>query len=319
MTREAQFRSLLLKNDAGSPHRSLCSGSLISCYAKVADKSSKVARLFNSVQKATVSWNRLKNYIPTNVVTFDDKQTHFDNKPVNMSINGVFCGYETGKEILKNVSFSAHSGQIIGVTGIVASGKTTMGKLLLGEVPYSGSIKIDGKELSEMTTDERSDRITYLGHKPELFSDSIRENVEMGSDVKAEEFLQIVRLSGEVEAMDKEADTSIGSFGMRLSGGQQARVALARTLAHAKNIIILDDPFSAVDKKTELEILNEMRSRFSDRLIILISHRLTVFPTLDKVLWIEDGFVTETTHEKLIESSEKYRSLFEMQRGLYGG
>ena len=96
--------------------------------------------------------------------------------------------------------------------------------------------------------------------------------------------------------MENGVDTQVGSFGLRLSGGQKSRVALARTLCHAKNILILDDPFSAVDKPTEKLILENLKKYYGDRLIIIISHRLTSFPTFDKVLWIENGKVVNHTN-----------------------
>lgn len=288
----------------------------ISCYTKVADKSSKVARLFNSVQKSQVSWKRLKNLLILGDGEFLQKELEFNKKPVYLTVNGVNCSYQYGKTILDDVSFTASSGQIIGVTGAVASGKSTLGKLLLGELEYNGSITLFDKELKDLTDVEKATYISYLGHNPELFSDTILENVAMGKDVDLAHYLEIVKISQEVSEMTGGINTKIGSDGNRLSGGQKARVALARTLCHAKNIIILDDPFSAVDKNTEAQILSDIKKEFSDRLIILISHRITAFSSLDKVLWIDEGKVTVGSHDELYQSVEDYRALYDIQRGL---
>lgn len=288
----------------------------ISCYTKVADKSSKVARLFNSVQKSQVSWKRLKNLLILGDGEFLQKELEFNKKPVYLTVNGVNCSYQYGKTILDDVSFTASSGQIIGVTGAVASGKSTLGKLLLGELEYNGSITLFDKELKDLTDVEKATYISYLGHNPELFSDTILENVAMGKDVDLAHYLEIVKISQEVSEMTGGVNTKIGSDGNRLSGGQKARVALARTLCHAKNIIILDDPFSAVDKNTEAQILSDIKKEFSDRLIILISHRITAFSSLDKVLWIDEGKVTVGSHDELYQSVEDYRALYDIQRGL---
>lgn len=288
----------------------------ISCYTKVADKSSKVARLFNSVQKSQVSWKRLKNLLILGDGEFLQKELEFNKKPVYLTVNGVNCSYQYGKTILDDVSFTASSGQIIGVTGAVASGKSTLGKLLLGELEYNGSITLFDKELKDLTDVEKATYISYLGHNPELFSDTILENVAMGKDVDLAHYLEIVKISQEVSEMTGDVNTKIGSDGNRLSGGQKARVALARTLCHAKNIIILDDPFSAVDKNTEAQILSDIKKEFSDRLIILISHRITAFSSLDKVLWIDEGKVRVGSHDELYQSVEDYRALYDIQRGL---
>ena len=153
-------------------------------------------------------------------------------------------------------------------------------------------------------------------NNPELFSDTILENVAMGKDADLAHYLEIVKISQEVSEMTGGVNTKIGSDGNRLSGGQKARVALARTLCHAKNIIILDDPFSAVDKNTEAQILSDIKKEFSDRLIILISHRITAFSSLDKVLWIDEGKVRVGSHDELYQSVEDYRALYDIQRGL---
>ncbi len=288
----------------------------ISCYTKVADKSSKVARLFNSVQKSQVSWKRLKNLLVLGDAGFLQNELEFNQKPVYLTVNCVNCSYKYGKTILKDLSFSASSGQIIGVTGAVASGKSTLGKLLLGELEYNGSITLFNKELRDLTDVEKATYISYLGHNPELFSDTVLENVAMGKDVDLAHYLEIVKISQEINEMTGGVNTKIGSDGNRLSGGQKARVALARTLCHAKNILILDDPFSAVDKNTEAQILADIKKEFSDRLIILISHRITAFSFLDKVLWIDEGKVTVGSHDELYNSVEDYRALYDIQRGL---
>ena len=108
--------------------------------------------------------------------------------------------------------------------------------------------------------------------------------------------------------------TWIGSGGVRLSGGQQARIALARTLYHKRPVMVLDDPFSAVDLATEEEIYNNLRQWGKDSVILLISHRLSLFPKLDQVLWMEGGTVSASAHEALMERNGCYRMLYDSQR-----
>lgn len=288
----------------------------INCYIKISDKSSKVARLFNVVQKAQVSWKRLKNVLVLGDGDFLQNEIEFNGEKVKLTVSDVSFGYSSDKIILENINFSATSGQIIGVTGTVASGKSSLSKLLLGELDYSGSIKINDRELKDFSEETKATYISYLGHNTELFSGSIYDNVTMGKNVDISSMLKLVEFDKEVSEMENAEYFDVGSFGDRLSGGQKSRLALARTLLHAKNIIILDDPFSAVDKKTETQILNNLKNNFKDRLIILISHRLTAFPSLDKVLFLDAGKLTESTHEDCYKNIQSYKKLYDIQVGV---
>ena len=144
-------------------------------------------------------------------------------------------------------------------------------------------------------------------------SDSIRENIQLGEQEDIMPYLQAVCLDEEVEQMPQGADTSAGSSGIRLSGGQQSRVALARTLYNARQILILDDPFSAVDRTTEKEIFKNLRMLAQDKIVILISHRLYLFPALEKVLFLDKGTGVFSTHEELMRENMIYAELYNSQ------
>ena len=134
-----------------------------------------------------------------------------------------------GKEIIHDLSFQASPGQIIGVTGPVACGKSTLGKTFLCESPYEGSITFGGKELGKMEKADRNRMVGYLGHDPELFHGSVEENIRLGGKEGAEEMIRVVCLEDEVKAMENGIHTLVGTGGVRLSGGQAQRLALART------------------------------------------------------------------------------------------
>ena len=281
----------------------------LSCFVKLAVKSSHAAKLFNAVHKAQVSWKRIKPLM---------KEEQYDD-----AVKVQFCGvlevsdvsfaYPGGEKIYEDFNLSASPGQIIGVTGAVACGKSTLGRTFLCEYPYKGRIRFHGKELSEMTKPERSGMVGYLGHDPELFNDSVRNNVLLGDTADPEKYLKAVCFDSEVAEMEKGMDTIVGNGGVRLSGGQAQRLALARTLCHKRPILILDDPFSALDRKTEEEVFSNLRKLTADSIVILLSHRLYLFPKMDQVLWIEDGKVTAGTHEQILEKFPKYARLYEAQ------
>lgn len=277
----------------------------LTCFIKLSDKSSKAAKLFNAVHKAQVSWKRIKP-----LMVIQAKDTDCKNQTSGrLEVQNLSFTYPDGKNVYNDISFTAEPGQIIGVTGPVASGKSTFGRTFLCEYPYEGSIMYNGCELRNAADNERTGIISYLGHDPELFNDSIKNNILLGDNKDVNEYLKAVCIDKEVEAMEQGADTIIGSGGVRLSGGQAQRIALARTLCHKKPVFILDDPFSALDKNTEEQIYNNLRKTTEGSIVIILSHRLYMFPKLDKVIWLDEGSVRVGTHDELMLECMAYRQL----------
>lgn len=277
----------------------------LACFIKLSDKSSKAAKLFNAVHKARVSWKRIKP-----LMVIQAKDTDCKNQTSGrLEVQNLSFTYPDGKNVYNGISFTAEPGQIIGVTGPVASGKSTFGRTFLCEYPYEGSMMYNGCELKNAADNERTGIISYLGHDPELFNDSIKNNILLGDNKDVNEYLKAVCIDKEVEAMEQGADTIIGSGGVRLSGGQAQRIALARTLCHKKPVFILDDPFSALDKNTEEQIYNNLRKMTEGSIVIILSHRLYMFPKLDKVIWLDEGSVRVGTHDELMLECMAYRQL----------
>ena len=282
----------------------------LSCFTKLTVKSSKVAKLFNAVQKAEVSWKRIRPLMRTPEtlaplaipapadVTLEELSFAYGNTPV-------FSG----------LTLTARPGDIIGVTGPVACGKSTLGRVFLCEAPYGGTARFGGKEFSAMTPRQIAATVGYLGHDPELSADTIQNNVLCGEGQDAMPYLAAAALDKEVLAMENGSDTVIGSSGARLSGGQAQRLALARTLAHPRPVLVLDDPFSALDRGTEDAVFAHLREYAADKVVFLISHRLYHFPELRQVVFMEDGRTTVGTHEELMASVPVYRQLYESQTG----
>lgn len=279
----------------------------LACFIKLSDKSSKAAKLFNAVHKAQVSWKRIKP-----LMVIQAKDTDCKNQTLGrLEVQNLSFTYPDGKNVYNDISFTAEPGQIIGVTGPVASGKSTFGRTFLCEYPYEGSIRYNGCDLRNAADNVRSGIISYLGHDPELFNDSVRNNVLLGDDYDVFEYLRAVCMDKEVEAMEQGADTIIGSEGIRLSGGQAQRIALARTLCHKKLVLVLDDPFSALDRNTEEQIYKKLKDMASDNIVILISHRLYMFPKMDKVIWMDAGKANVGTHKELMFECPGYRKMYE--------
>lgn len=283
----------------------------LSCFMKTAVKSSKAAKLFNAVQRAEVSWKRIKPMMKTPRAL----EPLAVPAAQRVEVSGLSFCYDGGAPIFEGVSFSAQPGDIIGVTGPVACGKSTLGRVFLCERPYGGSVRIGGRELAELSPREAASTVGYLGHDPELWNDTVEENVLCGEAGDAMRFLALTALDGEVRAMERGLQTVVGSGGVRLSGGQAQRLALARTLAHPRPVLVLDDPFSALDRQTEDEVFARLKACAQDRVVILISHRLYHFPQLKQIVFMQGGKAAVGTHEALCASVPAYRTLYESQTG----
>ena len=282
----------------------------LSCFTKLTVKSSKVAKLFNSVQKAEVSWKRIRPLmkLPEPLEPLEIPS------PADVTLENLSFAY--GEEpIFSGLSLTAHPGEIIGVTGPVACGKSTLGRVFLCEAPYGGSVRFGKREFSDFSPREIAGTVGYLGHDPELSTDSVKNNVLCGSEQDARPYLAETMLKDEVLSMEKGIETVVGNNGVRLSGGQAQRLALSRTLAHPRPVLILDDPFSALDRRTEDAVFSNLREYGKDKVVFLISHRLYHFPQMQKVIFMEDGKTTVGTHDELMASVPAYRRLYESQTG----
>ena len=278
----------------------------ISCFTKMAVKSSKAAKLFNAVQKAKVSWDRIYPIIE------NDHEVK-NRKPIDVNtieVSNLSYAYDD-RIIFSNVSFQAKKGDIIGITGEIASGKSTLGKVFLENSHYQGKILVNKKQLKDIEKDYAV--TSYMGHNLELFDDTIENNIKFGKEGNILPVLDIASMKEEVETFPDGIYTRLGEGGIKLSGGQQSRIALARTLYHARGIIVLDDPFSACDKNTEKEIYENIRREYKDSIIFLISHRLSLFDQMNQILFIDNQSVEAGTHQELLKNNEKYKHLYFLQ------
>lgn len=282
----------------------------LSCFTKLAKKASNSAKLFNAVQKAEVSWHRIKPFLKDQ----PEREKAKEAEAALLEVQNVSFGYVPEKQLFSNVSFQAEPGEIIGITGPIASGKSTFGRVFLQEYPYIGKILYAGENISLLRNTEI---FAYAGHDPQLFTGTIRENICLGTenDQRLHEVIEEVCMQDEISSFANGLETVLGEAGSRLSGGQQARISLARALFSKAPVLILDDPFSAVDRHTEESIFNYLKMKESNRIIILISHRLHVFPQTDQVIWINEGSAHVSSHDSLLINLSAYKQLYVMQEG----
>ena len=188
----------------------------LSCFVKMATKSSKAAKLFNAVQKAEVSWKRIKPMLRTP----ETLEPLAIPAAQDVTVENLSFAYEGGEPVFAGVSFSAKPGDIIGVTGPVACGKSTLGRAFLCEQPYGGSIRVGGRELADFTPREIAATVGYLGHDPELWNDTVSANVLCSETGDAMPYLTMTALADEVRAMENGAGDC---------GGQQRRSSVRRS------------------------------------------------------------------------------------------
>ena len=286
----------------------------LSCFTKLVVKSSKAAKLFNAVQKAEVSWTRIKPLMkqPEQLAPLRIPE------PADVTLENLSFAYG-GEPVFTGLSLTARPGDIIGITGPVACGKSTLGRVFLCEAPYGGSARFGGTEFSALTPRQISATVGYLGHDPELSADTVQNNVLCGSEQEAEPYLAEAALDDEVRRMEQGLETVIGPGGTRLSGGQAQRLALARTLAHPRPVLVLDDPFSALDRNTEDIVFRNLQEYAKDKVVFLISHRLYHFPQMQQVIFMDGGKTTVGTHAELMAAEPVYLQLYESQTIQKGG
>lgn len=272
------------------------------------------ARVFNRWHSAQAAWSRIKeklnSSVEVNFVESTEKKACSELIVENMS----FGFHDT--EVLHKISFTAKKGQLIGITGAVGSGKTALAHALTGLYPYQGSIMLDGVELSHFKAEERNRFLAYTGHEQFLFSMSIRDNILFSEeDEKSlQQALKAAALSDDLARFDNGLATLVGEKGMRVSGGQRQRIALARAFCSATPILLLDDPFSAVDIATESEIIDRLKRDYSDRIILLFTHRLTAFLHADNILVLERGSIIQSgTHAALMQEKGLYQEIYNAQ------
>ena len=286
----------------------------LSCFTKLVVKSSKAAKLFNAVQKAEVSWTRIKPLMkqPEQLAPLRIPE------PADVTLENLSFAYG-GEPVFTGLSLTARPGDIIGITGPVACGKSTLGRVFLCEALYGGSARFGGTEFSALTPRQISATVGYLGHDPELSADTVQNNVLCGSEQEAEPYLAEAALDDEVRRMEQGLETVIGPGGTRLSGGQAQRLALARTLAHRRPVLVLDDPFSALDRNTEDIVFRNLQEYAKDKVVFLISHRLYHFPQMQQVIFMDGGKTTVGTHAELMAAEPVYLQLYESQTSQRGG
>jgi ATP-binding cassette, subfamily B, bacterial len=234
-----------------------------------------------------------------------------------LEVAGLAYAYDPDQELLEEVTFTVEPGRTVALVGATASGKSTLTTLISRLVdPDDGAILLDGTDLRDLARGELAKSLAVVGQTAFLFDDTVRGNVTLGADVPDEEVwaaLRAAQADGFVAALPHGLDTQLGERGTSLSGGQRQRLTLARALAGAPRLLVLDDATSAVDPRVEAGILGALRGDAETAMpasILVVAYRRATIALADVVVYIEHGRVVATGgHAELLATEPGYANL----------
>lgn len=271
------------------------------------------------IQRASASQKRINEFLQTQpeIVSLSSDKIKLKG---GIEFKDVSFTYpDTGIQAIKNISFKVEPGQFIAIIGRTGCGKSTIANLLMRMYDADkGTILIDNKKVQELNLNAYRDQVGFVPQEVFLFSDTIFNNIAFGLSVaepnQVEQAAKDAALYDNITGFEKSFETMIGERGITLSGGQKQRLSIARALIKEPQILIFDDCLSAIDTRTEEEILNNLGRLMNNKTSILIAHRVSTIKNADKILVMDGGEIIEQgTHHELMAFKRIYFELFEKQ------
>ena len=281
-----------------------------------------VSDLIDMSSRGRASLNRLGDLLDAEIMVKDRPGAKpLENIRGDIEFRNLNFCYPDGEfDALTDISFTIKAGENVGLVGKTGSGKTTLVDLILRtyNVP-DGTLFIDGHDVNDITIHSVRDACAYVPQDNFLFSDTIENNIAFGVSKPNHDSVtgaaRLADIHSNIKEFQQGYGTVLGERGVTVSGGQKQRISIARALMKDAPILILDDSVSAVDTKTEKTILDNLHATRAGKTTILIAHRISTIEKMDKILFIEDGGLTDVgTHAELYGRCPAYRKMVDLQR-----
>ncbi|HBK5688583.1 TPA: ABC transporter ATP-binding protein [Enterococcus faecium] len=282
-----------------------------------------LSAIFIMVPRAQASADRINEVLDEKIGIRDPenpKTVSFAGKNATLAFNHVNYRYHGAEKLaLEDIDFQAKSGEIVAIIGGTGSGKTTLVNLIprLYDIE-SGSIQINGTDISDMTQYNLRELMGFVPQKAVLFSGTIRDNMQYGKPDATDEMiwkaLEIAQAKDFVSEMEDGLDSHVEQGGGNFSGGQRQRLAIARALVKTADIYVFDDSFSALDFKTDANLRQALKTNMKESITVLVAQRVSTVMDADMILVLDEGkLVGKGTHEELLATNETYQEIVHSQ------
>ncbi|WP_101743910.1 SmdA family multidrug ABC transporter permease/ATP-binding protein [Citrobacter koseri] len=279
-----------------------------------------LAWMFNIVERGSAAYSRIRAMLAEAPVVNDGTEAVPEGRgALTVSIRE-FSYPQTAHPALENVQFQLEPGQMLGICGPTGAGKSTLLSLIQRHFDITqGDIRFHDIPLTRLQLDSWRSRLAVVSQTPFLFSDTVGNNIALGRpNATQEEIEQVARLASvheDILRLPQGYDTEVGERGVMLSGGQKQRISIARALLLNAEILILDDALSAVDGRTEHQILHNLRQWGEGRTVIISAHRLSALTEANEIIVMQHGHIAQRgDHDELVLQTGWYRDMYRYQQ-----
>jgi ATP-binding cassette, subfamily B, bacterial len=261
-----------------------------------------IGYLFSEIPHSVAGWRRIREVLDEELLADPILKIDRAQTGVAIEINELCFSHQDGSPVLKNLSMKIKEGKVVALVGATGCGKSTLLHLISGLIePISGSLAV------------KEGGVALVFQEAFLFAESLRYNITLDADISSERVTKAIsaaQCQDFIGDLEQGLETVMGERGVSLSGGQRQRVALARAIAQDRPVLLLDDTTSALDPKTESNVISSLRGISTGRTLLIVASRPSTIALADEVFFMADGrIVDQGTHESLLENSEPYRLL----------